>query len=73
MITASRVVNTAQPITSRTGVNRATKARETLATAQAILRASTAGPNLAADAIQPSIDQLTSHIADYYRNRGPIA
>ena len=73
MITASRVVNTAQPITSRTGVNRATKARETLATAQAILRASTAGPNLTADAIQPSIDQLSGHIADYYRNRGPIA
>lgn len=68
MVTESRVVNTAHPITSRTGANRATKARETLATAQAILRASTAGPNLAADAMQTNIDQLSARIYDYYRN-----
>jgi hypothetical protein len=72
MITRSRVVNTAKPITSRTGVDRAMKARETLATAQAILRASTDGPNYAADAIQPNIDQLSAQIADYYRRRGNV-
>jgi hypothetical protein len=65
-VTASRVSNTQKPITSRTGLNRATKARETLATAQAILLRSEG--HHVADAIQPYIDQLSHQIANYYRS-----
>lgn len=63
-VTASRVTDTRKPITSRTGADRATKARETLATAQAILIES--GQDILADALTPQIERLHREIAVYY-------
>lgn len=40
LVTSSRVVDAARPITSRSACDRAVKARQTLATAREILRAS---------------------------------
>ncbi|ACU41239.1 hypothetical protein SEA_BANJO_91 [Mycobacterium phage Banjo] len=66
-VVQSRVINVNQTITSPTGVAKASKARETLATAREILYAS--GNMRAADAITPALHDLTRQIADYYRRR----
>lgn len=66
-ITASHVADVGRPITSRSGVNRASKTRTTLATAQAILKAS--GEH-AASAMEPAIRTLSERITAYYRGVG---
>lgn len=65
-VTTSRVIDIRKPITSRTGVDRATKARDTLATAQAILLAS--GQDLLADALTSQIERLNREIVVYYHH-----
>lgn len=67
--TASHVLNAEKPITSRTGVNRAAKARVTLATAQAIFVAN--GQTGGAQACQVVIDKLNDRITEYYRTYNP--
>lgn len=67
-VTASHVADVGKAITSRSGVNRASKTRTTLATAQAILVAS--GEEYAARAMQTAIDTLSARIRDYYRGVG---
>lgn len=67
-VTASRVLDTRKPITSRSGVSKAQKARETLATAQAILEAS--GHSTAAWQLRAPIEELTREIAVYYERAG---
>lgn len=69
-IVASRVANTSKAITSRSGVHRAEKTRETLATAAAILRMSTSDKianEMAAMQIDRQIDALNAEIVRYYR------
>jgi hypothetical protein len=69
-VTASRVADPAKAITSRTGVNRATKTRETLATAAAILRTS-GGDRIANETAAMQIDrniaELNVQISRYYQ------
>lgn len=67
-VTASHVADVGKPITSRSGVNRASKTRQTLATAQAILTAS--GEHVAAAAMQPAINTLSAQIRTYYQGVG---
>lgn len=67
-VTASHVADVAKPITSRSGVNRASKTRTTLATAQAILTAS--GEHDAARALNGPIRTLTERIRAYYATQG---
>ena len=71
-VVASRVTDTSKTITSRSGVNRAEKTRETLATAAAILRMSTSDKianEVAATQIDRQIDAINVEIIRYYRNR----
>lgn len=65
MTTPSRVLDTRKPITSRSGVNKASKALDTLTTARAILDQS--DDSLTAFMLQPAIDQLSRQISTYYR------
>ncbi|AKF14358.1 hypothetical protein SEA_VINCENZO_96 [Mycobacterium phage Vincenzo] len=67
MITASRVRDTRKPVTSRSAVAQAQKARETLATAKATLEAS--GDQYAASLLGPHIKALTAQIAAHYQTR----
>lgn len=64
MTTTSRVRDTRKPITSRTALHQAEKARDTLQTAQAILRNS--GGDFPADLITPNIADLNREIRAYY-------
>lgn len=63
-VTASRVVDTRKPITSRTGASRAQKARQTLYTAMTILR--TSGSDYAADLVTRDIVALNQQLKAYY-------
>lgn len=67
-ITASHVADVGRPITSRSGVNRASKTRQTLATARAILIAS--GEFEGAKALDRPIDTLSARIRAYYSQNG---
>lgn len=69
-IIASHVIDASKPITSRTGVDRATKATMTLATAAALLDAN--GLTVGAASVTELSLRLNRRIADYYRNRGSI-
>lgn len=64
-VVASRVLDVRKPITSRTGAERAHKARDTLLTAQAIVVAS--GDLYAAAQIEPRIRELNHQISLYYQ------
>ena len=69
MITKSRVRDTRKPITSRSALDQAAKTRDTLQTAQAILRASSGDEitnEVAAMTIQREINRLTAEIRAYY-------
>lgn len=63
-VTNSRVADARKPITSRSGANRAIKARETLATAQAILEAS--GHSTAAWQLRAPLREITEQLHAYY-------
>lgn len=68
-ITASHVIDPAKRITSRSAVRRAVKARRTLATAVAIMRASSEDPiqnEVAAMQIERRIRELNATICRYY-------
>lgn len=65
--TMSRVVDTRKKITSHSGLSRASKARDTLETAQQILLKSGSSAD-ALNALQVYINELSTMIHDYYRS-----
>jgi hypothetical protein len=71
-VTASRVSNPIKAITSRSGLNKAIKTRETLATAAAILRMSSSDTirnEAAARQIDANIADLNVQIARWFKSQ----